>query len=103
MIEQTEWFISHFTEGGHLNEHLKNVLFIKALTKRIAIDSEEARSFAGKGVRKFHKRSPGWVGEIWDGEHDLNEECHVEEGGCQMEEVMEAYPDGQESQAVSSN
>lgn len=84
-------------------KHSKDALFIKALTKRIAIDSKEARSFAGKGVRKFHKRSPGWIGEIWDGEHDLTEECHQEEEGCQMEEVMEAYPEGQESQAVSRN
>ena len=40
---------------------------------------------------------------MWSGEHDLNEECHVETEGCVMEEIMEAYGEGQESQAVSKN
>jgi len=68
---------------------------------RIVIDSKEAKSFAGKAVGKFHKRSPGWFGEVFEGGHDLNEECHLEEGGCQMEEVMEAFSEGKESKAVS--
>ena len=76
-------------------------LFIKALTKMIVMESKEAKSFAGKAVGKFYKRSPGWFGEVWAGKHDLNEECHLEVEGCQMEEVMEAFPEGKESKAVS--
>lgn len=83
--------------------HSNRRLFIKALTKRIVIDSREAQSFAGKAVGKFHKRSPGWFGEVWAGGHDLNEECHLELEGCQVEEVMEAFPEGKESKAVSIN
>ena len=84
-----------------LRSNKRHLFIIKALTKRIVIDSKEAKSFAGKAVGKFHKRSPGWFGEVFAGGHDLNEECNLEEGGCQMEEVMEAFPEGKESKAVS--
>lgn len=66
------------------------------------MDAKEARSFAGKGVGRLQKRTPGWFEEWKEGGKDLNEECHLETKGCKIEEVMEAYP-GQPGKAVSRN
>ena len=59
------------------------------------MNPNEARSFADKARGgKLQKR---W---FFAGTKDLNEECHVEENGCQFEEVLEYYQ-GDTNAAVS--
>ncbi|KAM7451892.1 hypothetical protein ABFA07_000509 [Porites harrisoni] len=56
------------------------------IANKIALSLNEARSFFGRGGEKFRKR---WL--FFSETKDLQEECHTETGGCNVEEVMEFY------------
>ena len=82
-------------------ENYKNLLlFISPgqcgnIANKIALSLNEARSFFGRGGEKSRKR---WL--FFSETKDLQEECHTETEGCNVEEVMEFY-NGDTTDAVS--